>query len=42
MSHTDTGLMPGTEYTYQVRANNVQGAGAWSVEMSATTASAAS
>ena len=41
MSHTDTGLMPGTEYTYQVRANNAQGAGAWSVEMSATTASAA-
>ena len=40
MSHTDTGLMPGTEYTYQVRANNAQGAGEWSVEMSATTASA--
>ena len=39
MSHTDTGLMPETEYTYQVRANNVKGAGAWA-EMSATTASA--
>ena len=39
MSHTDTGLMPGTEYTYQVRANNAKGAGAWA-EMSATTASA--
>ena len=39
MSHTDTGLTPGTEYTYQVRANNVKGAGAWA-EMSATTTSA--
>jgi hypothetical protein len=39
MSHTDTGLTPGTEYTYQVRANNVTGAGAWA-EMSATTDSA--
>ena len=37
MSHTDTGLTPGTEYTYQVRANNAKGAGAWSAEMSATT-----
>ena len=40
LSYTDTGLMTGTEYTYQVRANNVVGAGAWSAEMSATTTSA--
>ncbi len=36
-SYRDTGLTPGTTYTYRLRAWNTQGAGAWSNEADATT-----
>ena len=36
-SYSDTGLSPGTTYTYQIRAKNTEGNGAWSNEDSATT-----
>lgn len=39
---THTGLTPSTKYTYQVRAVNINGAGDWSPEASATTRSGAS
>ena len=36
-SYSDTGLSPGTTYTYQIRAKNSEGNGAWSNEPSETT-----
>ena len=33
----NTNLMPNTSYTYQVRANNAEGMGMWSMEVMATT-----
>jgi chitodextrinase len=34
---TDTGLTPGTTYTYRVRATNNSGASDWSNEVTVTT-----
>ncbi len=39
--HTDTGLTPGTRYTYRIRGKNALGGGAWSDAASATTDTAA-
>jgi hypothetical protein len=41
-THNDTGLQPGTTYTYRVRAENGNGNSAWSNEASATTSSGGS
>jgi len=35
-SFTDTGLTPGTAYTYRVRATNNTGASAWTNEVTIT------
>ena len=40
MEYMDTGLMPETMYSYQVRAMNAEGNGEWSAAASATTTSA--
>ena len=41
LTYTDSGLMAGTKYYYQVRAKNSQGAGPWSAFVSGTTTAAA-
>ena len=42
LSYEDTGLSPSTQYTYQVRAVDVNGAGDWSSERSRSTRSVGS